>query len=311
MDAGTFAEVGCSDRIFYMNRIINGDSFELLPRMEAESVHLAVTDPPYHLDGLDAGWKKGHAKAKRATGTVGGLPVGMKFDPEQGRNLQVFMRHTGHALMHVLKPGGFACAFSFPRLAHRAAVGLEEAGFEIRDLLAWRFTKRAQFKAFGMDHFIDRMALSEDEKENIKARLKDRKTPQLRPKFECIILAQKPREGTFVENYLKHGVGLINARASMDDFVPSTIMTAENPTSLRRTSILTVKPLSLIKHLIDLLSEPGQLVLDPFVGSGTTSLAAMQLQRNCIGIEINEEYAAYAQRRIDAYAKWEGTKDDI
>ncbi len=56
-----------------------------------------------------------------------------------------------------MKPGAFAVFFSQPRLSHRMAIGLEDAGFEIRDLCAWHFTHRAQFKAFTMDHFVHRM----------------------------------------------------------------------------------------------------------------------------------------------------------
>jgi DNA modification methylase len=47
-------------------------------------------------------------------------------------------------------------------------------------------------------------------------------------------------------------------------------------------------------------SKPGDTVLDPFLGSGTTALVADQLQRNCIGIEINPAYAKMAETRINA-----------
>ena len=53
---------------------------------------------------------------------------------------------------------------------------------------------------------------------------------------------------------------------------------------------ITVKPLNLIEHLIRLFSKEGSLVVDPFLGSGTTALACKNTGRNCIGYEINKEY---------------------
>jgi len=59
------------------------------------------------------------------------------------------------------------------------------------------------------------------------------------------------------------------------------------------------KPLSCMKKLIDRISEKGQSVLDPFMGSGTTGVACKELGRNFIGIEISPEYFKIAKRRID------------
>jgi site-specific DNA-methyltransferase (adenine-specific) len=66
---------------------------------------------------------------------IGGLPVGMKFDPQQGKRLQEFMSVVAEKLFRVLKPGGFFLCFSQGRLYHRMVVAIEEAGFEIRDML--------------------------------------------------------------------------------------------------------------------------------------------------------------------------------
>ena len=279
-------------------KIIHGDCLEKLPELKEESIHLVVTDPPYFLDGLDADWKKGKKGAKRATGVIGGLPVGMKFDPKQGIALQAFMTEVSGLMLRVLKPGAFAVVFSQPRLVHRMAIGLEDAGFEIRDLYAWHFTRRAQFKAFSMTHFVNRMDKTEAEKEALKAKLDGRKTPQLRPQFEAMILAQKPRIGTFVENWRVHETGLIDASASLDGSAPSTVMTVEKPQRSHFNGHLTVKPVALVEHLILLFSVHGQIVLDPFLGSGTTAVAAMRQGRACIGIEIDGESVCIANRRV-------------
>ena len=279
-------------------QLMQGDCLVRMSEIESESVHLIVTDPPYFLDGLGTDWRKGNGKTPRGTGAVGGLPIGMKFDPRQGRDLQSFIESAGVLMLNVLAPGGFAAVFSQPRLSHRMGVGLEDAGFEIRDMFAWRYTKRAQFKAFTMNHFVDRMDISDHDKARMKGKLDGRRTPQLRPQFESIILAQKPRKGTLVENWMKYETGLINPNASLDGNVPETVMTVEKPDKSVRNDHLTVKPVLLMEHLIKLFSLPGQVVLDPFLGSGTTAIAAHRMGRSCIGIEINDEIFNKAKRRI-------------
>lgn len=60
-----------------------------------------------------------------------------------------------------------------------------------------------------------------------------------------------------------------------------------------------IYPLYIIKELIKLLSIPGEIILDPFIGSGTTAVAAKELGRRYIGIDINEEYCKYAKVRLE------------
>lgn len=60
----------------------------------------------------------------------------------------------------------------------------------------------------------------------------------------------------------------------------------------------SVKPLDLMERSVRLLTEPNGLVLDPFVGSGTTLVAARNLQRRYLGVELNAEYVAIAERRL-------------
>lgn len=58
------------------------------------------------------------------------------------------------------------------------------------------------------------------------------------------------------------------------------------------------KPIALIQKLITISSNPNDLILDPFLGSGTTAVACAQLKRRYIGIEINEEYCKIARGRV-------------
>ena len=58
------------------------------------------------------------------------------------------------------------------------------------------------------------------------------------------------------------------------------------------------KPLEVINWLIDIVSNPGDTILDPFMGSGTTGVACVQTGRNFIGIEIDPKYYEIAEKRI-------------
>lgn len=60
----------------------------------------------------------------------------------------------------------------------------------------------------------------------------------------------------------------------------------------------TVKPVRLMRHLIELVTEPGDVILDPFLGSGTTAVAAKELGRKLIGIEQDERYCQIAAKRL-------------
>lgn len=73
-------------------------------------------------------------------------------------------------------------------------------------------------------------------------------------------------------------------------------MTPTNGT--RRNTHATVKPLRLMQYLLTLITPPGGLVLDPFMGSGSTLVAAQSLGFSCIGIEQEEAYCEIAARRL-------------
>lgn len=75
----------------------------------------------------------------------------------------------------------------------------------------------------------------------------------------------------------------------------------ENPrlrTNARKNHHPTVKPLDLMRWLVRLVTPAGGLVLDPFLGSGTTRVAAQMEGRRCVGIEKEEEYLAIALARL-------------
>lgn len=272
--------------------------------MPSDSVHCVVTDPPYFIDGMDADWDKSHLDTKVAkAGVVGALPVGMKFDPEQGIRFERFMLDVSKEVYRVLKPGGFYISFSQARLYHRLGIAVENAGFEVRDMLGWKY--EGQAKAFKQDHFIRKEIssgrISDTEGQEIIRRLRGRKTPQLKPQIEPMVLAQKPREGTFVNNWIRHEVGLVDVTQSLDGKFPGNIMEVKKPNRKEKgedNEHLTVKPVALIEHLIRLFTLEDQVVFDPFMGSGTHGVAAMNANRRFVGIEIEVGYFRTSQRRI-------------
>lgn len=289
--------------------IQNKDCRFAIKKLPDNSVDCIITDPPYFIDGMGDDWndEKLNKLASKST-VIGGLPVGMKFDRKQGENLQKFLEPLALEFMRVLKPGGFCVVFSQGRLYHRAGMALDLAGFEIRDLLGWRY--EGQAKAFSQNHFIlKNNDMTEDEKSALIAELDGWKTPQLKPQIEPMVLAQKPREGTFVENYQKWGVGLMNTNETLDGMFPGTVMEVSKKARANdfdeKIEHMTVKPVALISHLVKLFTREGQTVLDPFMGSGSHGVAALEANRKFIGFEIEKKYFDISKKRLERLAAHE------
>lgn len=277
--------------------IYNEDCLTAFKQICNNSIDFIATDPPYFLDGMGDDWSDKKLNIKKAKArTIGGLPVGMKFDPAQGIKLQKFFNKVSIEALRVLKPGGFMVAFSQPRLFHRMAIATEDAGFEVRDMLVWEHNG-GQGKAFTQDHFVKKMAISEKEKNQIIEKLQHRKTPQIRPKFESILLAQKPKNGTFIDNWLKWETGLVKVDFDSEP-QQSTIFNYKKPVKDEDFEHMTVKPLDLMERLIDVFTVKGQTVLDPFLGSGTTGIASLKRGRKFIGFEIEKKYIDMSIKRL-------------
>ena len=157
---------------------------------------------------------------------------------------------------------------------------------------------------------IEKMDLSEEEKIKLIDEYKDYKTPQIRSCFEPICVAMKPiGKLTFIKNELQFKTGLLDFSQKVgidNDRVPANIITTEEynesydknfliskPSKNEKgkdNTHITVKPVALIEHLIKLFSKKNALVVDPFLGSGTTAIACKNTGRKCFGTEINKEY---------------------
>lgn len=174
-------------------RILRGDCLDVLKTLDVESVHAVVTDPPYH---LTTGKKGGSGEASASIATPQGRArvttgfMGMQWDGGD-----VAMRpETWAEVLRVLKPGGYLLAFGGTRTYHRLVCAVEDAGFEIRDMIAWLYGS-------GFPKGTD--------KAKIPPEFAGFNTA-LKPAIEPIVLARKPMIGTLAENLQAHGCGAMN-----------------------------------------------------------------------------------------------------
>jgi len=298
---------------YLINKIILGDAFDVIKQIEDNTIDLVLTDPPYFLDKLDNKWSHEDVeKGRSSSGVVKNLPVGMKFAPKQSYEAYNWFYKVSREVIRVLKPGGWLLAFSHPRLYHRFACAAEDVGFHLRDTFIWLYTQN-QPKAFSLKHFLK----SEEKDNELLELLRVYKVPKVKSCFEPIIVAQKPPEGSLIENFKKYRVGLFNTSVRLgDNKFPANVMSidsiepnidkyflVEKPKKLEKGSYNdhpSVKPLSLCKTLIELTTLPDAIVFDPFMGSGTTILASILTNRRYIGVEINEHYYNIALKRVEA-----------
>src|SRR3990167_2392926 len=299
----------------FINKIVCANTLELLPQFEENSIDVVLTDPPYFLDKLDNNWDYEEVSNQNNQYVIKSLPAGMKFDREQGKRFYAWYLDISREIFRILKPGGFFFSFSSPRLYHRMASAIDDAGFEIRDAFMWLYTKN-QAKAMGVDHFIKKMNIDERAKEEIKEKLNGWKTPQIKSCFEPIAMAQKPTDQTYLNNMLTHDVGMFNTNVKIgDNMYPANVFTIDRNNELIDRAFLlpkptkkekgeyndhkTVKPLAICEYLIKLSAfSKNAVVIDPFVGSGTTAVAAKKLGKNYIGIDANEKYVKISEKRL-------------
>jgi len=191
-----------------MREIIHGDCLEKLKELQDNSVDAVVTDPPYGLSFMGKKWD---------------------YDVPSTEIWQECLR--------VLKPGGYLLAFAGTRTQHRMAVRIEDAGFEIRDMIAWVYgsgfpksrnitldmdkmeghPNRGHRIAVANRHHPDGTLepngeiLPSYEPKSDNAKKWNGWGTALKPALEPITVARKPlSEKTVAENVLKWGTGGIN-----------------------------------------------------------------------------------------------------
>jgi site-specific DNA-methyltransferase (adenine-specific) len=302
-------EGGAGETEGFPATVIHGDCMEELRKIPDNTIDCVITDPPYFIDKLDNQWSSSSIAEDKKNSHIKHLPKGMKFDKKQVKELYDYYLELSKLLMKKMKPGAYFLSFSSPRLYHAIAMSCEIAGFEIRDMINWTYTQTMP-KGMSVSHIIEKMDMTLEEKKKLIEEYKDFKTPQIRSCFEPICVAMKPiGKLTFIQNELQFKTGLLDFSQKVgidEDRVPANIITTEEynesydknflvskPTKKEKgnnNTHITVKPISLMEHLIKLFSKEGALIVDPFLGSGTTALACKSTNRRCIGIELNEEY---------------------
>jgi site-specific DNA-methyltransferase (adenine-specific) len=125
--------------------IHHGDLFDVLPTLDADAFDACVTDPPYGIAFMGKDWdnfRRAHNPHDVARDSVMGRLS--RTAPASGAesNMHAFQDWTtrwGTEVLRVLKPGAHLLVCGAPRSYHRMACGLEDAGFVVRDCLAWIF----------------------------------------------------------------------------------------------------------------------------------------------------------------------------
>jgi site-specific DNA-methyltransferase (adenine-specific) len=171
---------------------------------------------------------------------------------------------------------------------------LEDAGFSYKDMLAWmreRAPHRAQRISVVFERRGDRASAE---------KWSGWRVGNLKPTFEPILWFTKPYKigTTIADNVIRHGVGAYNEEA--------LLKYADKPENVLRCKFMprewglhaTQKPGSLMRALIELSTTEGQLVLDPFCGSGSSLVAAKELNREYLGFDVSSEYVGIATRRL-------------
>lgn len=221
-----------------------GDCLEVMAALDECSIDSAVTDPPYHLTSIVRRFGAEHATLNKdygGTGVYKRSAAGFMGKQWDGGDI-AFRPETWALVYRALKPGGHLIAFAGTRQYHRMACAIEDAGFEIRDQLAWAYGSgfpkshnvgKGIDKKFGAEREVIGSRKADDIRggnlmhratgEHEKTHTIDITAPAtelarqwdgwgtaLKPAWEPICLARKPLIGTVVDNVLAHGTGAIN-----------------------------------------------------------------------------------------------------
>jgi site-specific DNA-methyltransferase (adenine-specific) len=291
-----------------LDEIIQGDSIQRIKELPSCSGHLILSDIPYGIgvedwdvlhDNTNSAYL-GSSPAQEKAGAIfkkRGKPINGWSEADQAIPRQYYEWCSSWAAewLRVLKPGGSAFIFAGRRFSHRCICALEDAGFSFKDMLAWvrdHAPHRAQRVSVVFDRRGDEASCREWEGWRVG---------NLRPSFEPILWFTKPYKigTTIADNALNHGVGPFNEDAFLR-YVggPNNILQcgfAKGEGGLHPTQ----KPVRLMQALIELTTKPGQVVIDPFAGSGSTLVAARNLNRHFIGYELDKKYVQVCENRLD------------
>lgn len=258
--------------IFYKDNnftLLKGDSFRILKKLESKSVDMIFADPPYFLSSGGITCQNG----KQVSVNKG------KWDYSKTVEDRIkYHRKWISLCREILKDDGTIMISSTLHSVYAIGVALELEGYSIINNIIWRKTNPAP---------------------NLSCRCFTHST-------ETIIWARKQltlkKKGKHYFNYdamkEENGGKQMKDVWDIESVEPELFESSTAPKSEKKYGKHpTQKPLVLLMRLITAASKEGDLILDPFNGSGTTGIVAHNMNRQYIGIELNKEYLDLSVRR--------------
>lgn len=295
------------------DKLICGDSISILKTIETGTIHAIISDIPYGIgydewDVMHNNTNSAYGGCSRAQNIAGdifkrrGKPLNGWSNADRNISKEYFSWCSSWAddWLRVLKPGASCFIFAGRRYAHQCIAALENSGFTFKDMLAWEKHSAA--------HRAQHLSSIYKRRNDIfnETLWEGWRVANIRPLFEPILWFQKPYKigTTIADNVLEHCVGAWNERA-LNQY------NSHEPAAKKFSNILKVefsaedhgkhiaqKPVMLMELLISLVTLENQIILDPFMGSGTTCVAAKKLHRHYIGIDIDEKCVDTASIRL-------------
>lgn len=246
-----------------LNQILRGDTLDILPRLPARSVDLIFADPPYNLQLQQELWRPNMTRVE---------PVDDEWDRFDSFDAyDTFTRAWLSAARCVMKESATIWVSGTYHNIFRVGAIMQDLGFWILNTVAWQ-------KVNAMPNF---------------------RGVRLKNDTEWVIWAKKSEKSRYTFNHqlMKqfNGGKQLGSVWTIPACGGQERLRAADGKRLHPTQ----KPEELLKRIILASSHRGDVVLDPFLGSGTTAVMAKRLHRNWIGIEREDSYIQAAQERID------------
>jgi len=287
-----------SPSLYEIHRV---DAFAWLAKAKPDSIHAVVTDPPY---GLLEYTPKELEKRKNGNGGVWRIPP--SFDGCQRsplprftvltdgdkKALRLFFTTLAELLMPVLVPGAHVFVATNPLVSYLVYEPFISSGFEKRgEIIRVVHTLRGGDRPKNAHHEFSDVSVM--------------------PKscWEPWGLFRKPCEGRVQDNLRKWGTGglrRISAEEPFKDMIYSLPARSDERTIAPHPSL---KPQHFLRQMVQASLPLGQgIILDPFMGSGSTVAAATACGLNSIGLELNPEFFAIAEQAIPRLAAYVPSK---
>jgi len=276
--------------------IVNGNVFDWLQDADSNSIHAVVTDPPY---GLVEYTPKELSKLQKGKGGIWRIPPA--FDGSQRKPVPRFtvLKHSDHTalqrffeelagLLHrVLVPGAHVFIATNPLVSHFVYGPFISAGFEKRgEIIRTVYTLRGG----------DRPKNAHEEFADI--------TVMPKSCWEPWGLFRKPCQGRVQDNLRKWGTGGLRRISEEQPFRDLIYSSPARGLEREIAPHPSLKPQAFLRQIVRaaLPLETG-IILDPFMGSGSTIAAASACGLSSIGVEVNADYFLMARRAIPKLAK--------